>query len=56
MTYDEDRRGNHVGSSARALARNASIVRLRGRFDYLPQAHRHYDSRQAVRELTTEVF
>ena len=58
MTYDEDRRRNHVGGSARALARNAaiSIVRLRGRFDYLPQAHRHYDSRQAVRELTTEVF
>ena len=43
MTYDEDRRRNHVGSSARTLAsiRNAaiSIVRLRGRFDYL--AHRH---------------
>ena len=60
MTYDEDRRRNHVGSSARALAsiRNAaiSIVRLRGRFDYLPQAHRHYNSRLAVRELTTEVF
>ena len=54
MTYDEDCRRNHVGSSARALARNAaiSIVRLRGRFDYL--AHRH--SRLAVRELTTEVF
>ncbi len=30
MTYDEDRRRNHVGGSARALARNASIVRLRG--------------------------
>ena len=60
MTYDEDRRRNYVGGSARALAsiRNAaiSIVRLRGRFDYLPQAHRHYDSRQAVRELNTEVF
>ena len=60
MTYDEDRRRNYVGGSARALAsiRNAaiSIVRLRGQFDYLPQAHRHYDSRQAVRELTTEIF
>ena len=60
MTYDEDRRRNHVGGSARALAsiRNAaiSIVRLRGRFDYLPQAHRSYNPHQAVRELTTKVF
>ena len=47
MAYDEDRRRNHVGSGARALARNASIVRLRGQFDYLPQAHRHYDPRLA---------
>ena len=50
VSYDEDRRRNHVKSLPRNLAclRNAaiSIVRLRGQFDYLPQAHRHYAARQ----------
>ena len=62
VSYDEDRRRNHVKSLPRNLAclRNAaiSIVRLRGQFDYLPQAHRHYAARQqdAIREVTRAVF
>ena len=62
VSYDEDRRRNHVNNLPRNLAclRNAaiSIVRLRGQFDYLPQAHRHYAARQqdAIREVTRAVF
>ena len=35
-----------------------SIVRLRGQFDYPPQAHRHYAARQqdAIREVTRADF
>lgn len=34
------------------------IVRLRGQFNYLPQAHRHYAARQqdAIREVTRADF
>ena len=62
VAFDEDRRRNHVGNLPRNLARlrNAaiSIVRLRGRFDYLPQAQRHYAARQqdAIREVTRAKF
>ena len=62
VSYDEDRRRNHVKSLPRNLAclRNAaiSIVRLRGQFDHLPQAHRHYAARQqdAIREVTRADF
>ena len=62
VAYDEDRRRNHVKNLPRNLAclRNAaiSIIRLRGVFDYLPQAHRHYAARQqdAIRDVTRETF
>ena len=62
VSYDEDRRRNHVNNLPRNLAclRDAaiSIVRLRGQFDYLPQAHRHYAASQqdAIREVTRAVF
>ena len=58
VSYDEDRRRNHVKTLPRNLAclRNAaiSIVRLRGELHYLPQAHRHYAARHqhAIREVT----
>ena len=58
VSYDEDRRRNHVKTLPRNLAclRNAaiSIVRLSGEFHYLPQAHRHYAARHqhAIREVT----
>ena len=46
VSYDEDRCRVHTGHLPRNLAclTNVaiSIVRLKGRFDYLPQAHRHY--------------
>ena len=46
VSYDEDRCRVHTAHLPRNLAclTNVaiSIVRLEGRFDYLPQAHRHY--------------
>ena len=57
VSYDEDRCRVHTGHLPRNLAcltnLAISIVRLEGRFDYLPQAHRHYARRpeQAVRHL-----
>ena len=57
VSYDEDRCRVHTGHLPRNLAclTNVaiSIVRLKGRFDYLPQAHRHYARcpEQAVRHL-----
>ena len=57
VSYDEDRCRVHTGHLPRNLACLAnvaiSIVRLKGRFDYLPQAHRHYARcpEQAVRLL-----
>ena len=62
VSYDEDRRRNHVKNLPRNLAclRNSaiSIVRLRGQFNHLPQAHRHYTARQqdAIREVTRADF
>ncbi len=62
VSCDEDRRRNHVKSLPRNLARlrNAaiSIIRLRGQFDHVPQAHRHCAARQrdAIREVTRAVF
>ena len=62
VSYDEDRRRNHVKCLPRNLAclRNAaiSVIRLRGQFDYVPQAHRHYAARQqdAIREVTRADF
>ena len=57
VSYDEDRCRVHTGHLPRNLAcltnLAISIVRLEGRFDYLPQAHRHHARRpeQAVRHL-----
>ena len=58
VSYDEDRSRVRTGRLPRNLAclSNAaiSIVRLRGRFQYQPQAHRHYAARrgEALREVT----
>ena len=57
VSYDEDRcrvRSAHLPRNLACLTNLAiSIVRLQGRFDYLPQAHRHYARRphEAVRHL-----
>ena len=57
VSYDEDRcrvRSAHLPRNLACLTNLAiSIVRLKGRFDYLPQAHRHYATRphDAVRAL-----
>ena len=57
VSYDEDRcrvRSAHLPRNLACLTNLAiSIVRLKGRFEYLPQAHRHYARRphDAVREL-----
>ena len=54
---DEDRcraRSAHLPRNLACLTNLAiTIVRLKGRFEYLPQAHRHYARRphDAVREL-----
>ena len=59
VSFDEDRSRVRTGQLPRNLAclSNAaiSIVRLRGRFPYQPQAHRHYAARQgeALREVLT---
>ncbi len=61
MAYDEDRSRVRAGRLPRNLAclSNAaiSIVRMRGRFRYQPQAHRHYAARQAdaLREVVHAV-
>ena len=51
FAYDEDHSRVRAGRLPRNLAclSNAaiSIVRMRGRFRYQPQAHRHYAARQA---------
>ncbi len=58
-SVDEDRSRVRTGLLPRNLAclSNAaiSIVRLRGRFQYQPQAHRHYAARQgeALRDVLT---
>ena len=57
VSYDEDRcrvRTGHLPRNFACLTNLAiSIVRLKGRFDSLPQAHRHYARRpqDAVRQL-----
>ena len=57
VSYDEDRcrvRTGHLPRNLACLTNLAiSIVRLKGRFDSLPQAHRHYARRpqDAVRQL-----
>ena len=57
VSYDEDRCRVHTAHLPRNLAcltnLAISIVRLEGRFDYLPQAHRHDARRphEAVRHL-----
>ena len=57
VSYDEDQcrvRCAHLPRNLACLTNLAiSIVRLQGRFDYLPQAHRHYARRphDAVRHL-----
>ena len=57
VSYDEDRcrvRCAHLPRNLACLTNLAiSIVRLKGRFEYLPQAHRHYARRphDAVRAL-----
>ena len=57
VSYDEDRsrvRTGHLPRNLACLTNLAiSIVRIQGRFDYLPQAHRHYARRpqDAVRQL-----
>ena len=62
FSFDEDRRRDHVGGLPRNIAclRNAaiSIVRLRGRFDFLPQAQRHYAANHAdaLREVVRRGF
>ena len=57
VSYDEDRCRVRTGNLPRNLAcltnLAISIVRLQGRFEYTPQAHRHYARRphDAVRQL-----
>jgi hypothetical protein len=59
VAFDEDRSRVRTGRLPRNLAclSNAaiSLVRLRGRFRYQPQAHRHYAARQgeALRDVLT---
>ena len=61
VSFDEDRSRVRTGPLPRNLAclSNAaiSIVRLRGRFRYQPQAHRHYAARhgEALREVLNPV-
>ena len=49
FSYDEDRcraAAGHLPQNLAALSNAAiSIVRLTGRFDYIPQANRHYAAR-----------
>jgi len=62
FTCDEDRNRVRAESLRRNLASvtNAaiSIVRLDGRFPYMPQAHRHFAARQddAMRQVTRRLF
>ena len=51
ISYHEDRSRVRTGHLPRNLA--ISIVRIQGRFEFLPQAHRHYARRpqDAVRQL-----
>ncbi len=62
FSFDEDRSRIRAGKLPRNLARLSntaiSIVRMRGRFQHQPQAHRHYAARQAdaVREVLAPVF
>ena len=52
VSYDEDRcrvRSAHLPRNLACLTNLAvSIVRLQGRFDYLPQAHRNYARRPGI--------
>jgi len=60
--YDEDRNRVRAKSLRRNLASLAnaaiSIVRLDGRFPYMPQAHRHFAARQgdAMSQVTRRLF
>ena len=58
FSFDEDRSRIRAGKLPRNLAclSNAAIaiVRMRGRFEHQPQAHRHYAARQA--EALRDVF
>ena len=62
FTYDEDRnrvRAKRLRRNLACLANAAiSIVRLDGRFDYMPQAHRHFAARQgdALRQMMRRRF
>ena len=62
FSFDEDRSRIRAGKLPRNLAclsnTAISIVRMRGRFQHQPQAHRHYAARQAdaVREVLAPVF
>lgn len=61
VSFDEDRSRTRTGQLPRNLAclSNAaiSLVRLRGRFPYQPQAHRHYAARhgEALREVLSPI-
>ena len=60
--YDEDRNRVRAKSLRRNLASLAnaaiSIVRLDGRFPYMPQVHRHFAARQgdAMSQITRRLF
>ena len=58
FSFDEDRSRIRAGKLPRNLAclSNAAIavVRMRGRFEHQPQAHRHYAAKQA--EALRDVF
>ena len=62
VSYDEDRnrvRAKRLRRNLACLANAAiSIVRLDERFDYMPQAHRHFAARQgdAMRQITRRGF
>ncbi len=62
VSYDEDRnrvRAKRLRRNLACLANAAiSIVRLDERFDYMPQAHRHFAARQgdAMRQVTRRGF
>ncbi len=62
FTYDEDRNRVRAKSLRRNLASLAnaaiSIVRLDGRFPYMPQANRHFAARQgdAMSQVTRRLF
>ena len=62
LSFDEDRSRIRKGKLPRNLAclSNAAIalVRMRGRFDHQPKAHRHYAARQAdaLRDVLAPAF